>query len=168
MVSGICYSLRSSGDLAVRDFGITCCPSSEQPTPQLPLKHPLLPGCPFGAPSTEWNVSCASLADVVSIQTCTQTLVEKQTCIGLLFTYRDKPSQVVGQWRWDFTIRHISLADHNDGVAIYCQENTCKTLTLAVKVEAVDYSHDETWERHLLQGQIIWWYSFKAIFIIFR
>lgn len=125
-------------------------------------KHPLLPGCPNGAPSTEWYVSCASLTNIAKVQRCRDTSHANHSCVGLLIYYRDQSCKAVGQWRWDLRIDCVSFTDCNPThVCYHIAQSQSRTLVTDVEFspgEATE-SYESSWVQRPLQGEIIWWFG---------
>lgn len=101
---------------------------------------------------------------------CINTFDENQLCTGLLFIYRDQSRGMVGQWRWDFKIDRISLKEGEDAF-ISCRKDQHETRAPDVKIEISAEKtacQDDLWERHLLEGQIMWWFSSSGNYIVFQ
>lgn len=121
-----------------------------------------------GVTNAEWYVSYASLNNIQSIYTCINHADNKQPCIGLLFGYQDQSRSIVGQWRWDYRISKVSLIEGKSAV-ICCRKEQSETLAPEVKIEvSAERTEccDNEWERHPLQGRIVWWFSFSGNYLV--
>jgi hypothetical protein len=128
----------------------------------MPPEHPILPGCPNGAPSTEWYVSRASLTNIAKVQRCRDTSQANWPCTGLLIDYRDHSCESIGQWRWDLSIDCVAFADCDPKYIHYhiVQSQSRILITdLEFSTNEATRRHNSSWVQWPLQGEIIWWFG---------
>ena len=171
IVSGLCVNALRSEHQAIVDIGITCDAGYKQDSRRLPPTHSLLPGCPYGAPSTEWYVSCASLTNITKVRRCRGTSYATQPYIGLLIYYRDHSCEAVGQWRWDLSIDCVSFADCCPTYIRYhidqSQDRTSVT-DIEFSPNKATERYESSWVEWPLQGEIIWWFGRLGTSIVSR
>lgn len=61
----------------------------------------------------------------------------------------------------------LQLTDGKSAL-IYCQNDHTQSQTLAVEIQASALStNDNAWEHHLLEEQIIWWFTYFKNYVVF-
>ncbi|KAL8830487.1 MAG: hypothetical protein Q9170_005716, partial [Blastenia crenularia] len=150
------------------DLGIACRPYPDVQIPSLSPQQPIFPGMPEGAPCSEWFASSASLANILRIQKCYNTVEEIKACMGLLIHYRDGTCDSLGQWRWDHEIEDCQQVEGDHKVFGFKliekgRRTRIQDVTLVLP-SPIDPNTgadkaDDLYQWGPFEGTIVWWCS---------
>lgn len=110
----------------------------------------------------EWFHSQATLENVRSIDVCQNRL--NGHCLGILLHYHDLHTEVVGQWRFDQSIKN--MPKQSNPVSIHFLSERVNGLP-CVKSICVNsqQQEDNRWQTFGMRGSLVWWFCEDGGFI---